>query len=306
MPVSPARERSLKVNRVATRPAPLAALVACLVITSGSALAGADEGATSKETCATSYEDGQRLRREAKLMQARAAFGQCADACPAQLSADCVGWLAEIESSMPSLIVQAYDAAGKAVPRADIRVDGLDVESIADGKTPVLVDPGARNLRVELPSGETREMTVGVRPGDRKRRIEIRFARSSPSAPVSAVVPSSHPIASRAQSRGSIWPWVLGGGAAASLTTAAAFTIAGHAKRGALFDTCAPTCAQSDVDSIRTMWVVGGVFAALGVGLGSGAAVLALSSKGSETRRQGRRAWRLVARGAHLELTHTF
>jgi hypothetical protein len=100
---------------------------------------------------------------------------------------------------------------------------------------------------------------------------------------------------------------VLGGVGAAGLVTFGALSLSGYLSEKKLRDTCEPTdsCSQSDVDSIRTRYLIGDV--ALGVGALSAAgafALWALSPAPSNANPSAR--WRLVPFGAGAALVGGF
>jgi hypothetical protein len=64
-----------------------------------------------KAACAHAAEDGQRLRTEGKLREARESFTACAaERCPALVRSDCSGWLAEVEAAVPTVVIRAIPA----------------------------------------------------------------------------------------------------------------------------------------------------------------------------------------------------
>src|SRR5262249_12630112 len=114
------------------------AIVALGVALFAPARASAD-GATPD--CPTASEQGQRLRDDGKYLRARDMFRQCSrDSCPGVVRKDCSKWLAQIEDSMPTLVVSARDEDGKDVS-GKVLVDGEVAMTKLEGK-PLTVDPG--------------------------------------------------------------------------------------------------------------------------------------------------------------------
>ena len=57
-------------------------------------------GADAKAQCISAYEQGQQLKQESKLSQARKQLLVCArDVCPDMLRNDCEQWLKEVEQT---------------------------------------------------------------------------------------------------------------------------------------------------------------------------------------------------------------
>ena len=60
----------------------------------------------ARDACFTAYEQGQRLQKDGKLRAAHEEFVACSDAaCPGFVRKDCSGWLDEVESSMPAVVL---------------------------------------------------------------------------------------------------------------------------------------------------------------------------------------------------------
>ncbi|WP_437669310.1 hypothetical protein [Sorangium sp. So ce131] len=241
-----------------------------LALTAALALAGTRAHA-DKQACAAAYERAQDLRREGRLLDAREALITCSQpSCPAAAVADCGPWLAEVEQSLPSVVIAARDARGRE--RLDVRVlvDGRLVAPALDGKA-VPVDPGAHTFRYEPAGGPAVEEHVVIREGEKNRRLTVTLG--APPAGADARAPQPERRESPAASRSSDAPassvpalvWVFGGAGVAGL---AVFAAAGAMSLGAEADlraSCAPRCAEGDVSAIRVQHAVADV--GLGVGV---------------------------------------
>ncbi|WP_437627850.1 hypothetical protein [Sorangium sp. So ce1151] len=157
-------------------------------------LAGIDARAQpSKRACAAAYERAQGLRRDGKLIAAREALIACSQpTCPAAAVADCGPWLAEVEKSLPSVVIAARDAGGRE--RLDVRVfvDGRLLAAALDGKA-LPVDPGPHTFRYEPAGGPAVEERVLIREGEKNRAITVILG-----APPGGAPPSPRPIAAPA------------------------------------------------------------------------------------------------------------
>ena len=86
--------------------------VAALLVTA--CLASAST-AHADPTCIAAYEQTQTLRKDGKPVAAKAQASICAkDACPALLTKDCTKWLAELETIIPSVVLDPRSPAGTA------------------------------------------------------------------------------------------------------------------------------------------------------------------------------------------------
>jgi hypothetical protein len=71
--------------------------------------------------CVRAAETAQELRGKKKLRAAREALHRCALAeCPALVRGDCIGWLDEVQKTMPSVVFFADDETGQ--DRTDVRI----------------------------------------------------------------------------------------------------------------------------------------------------------------------------------------
>ncbi|WP_437564178.1 hypothetical protein [Sorangium sp. So ce542] len=292
---SPARARP-------ARPLALAVVAAAAL-----ALTGARADAQPhKRACAAAYERAQGLRRDGKLLAAREALIACSQpTCPAAAVADCGPWLAEVEKSLPTVVIAARDAHGRE--RLDVRVlvDGRPLAAALDGKA-LPVDPGPHTFRYEPASGPAVEERVLIREGEKNRAITVTLGASStaapasppppaaptpastaappappaptaappaPSAPPAAPsapppAPSAPPPAPSAPSEEPAVPGLVWASGALGAAGLAVFAVAGALSLSAEADlraTCAPRCPGDDVRAIRVQHAIADV--GLGVGV---------------------------------------
>ncbi|WP_437729129.1 hypothetical protein [Sorangium sp. So ce861] len=288
---SPARARPAR---------PLALALALAVATAAAlALTGARAHAQPhKRACAAAYERAQGLRRDGKLLAAREALIACSQpTCPAAAVADCGPWLAEVEKSLPTVVIAARDAHGRE--RLDVRVlvDGRPLAAALDGKA-LPVDPGPHTFRYEPASGPAVEERVLIREGEKNRAITVILGASSagappatptpaapaasPASPASpAASPASPALAAASPARpaapsappaappeepavpGLVWAsGALGAAGLAVFAVAGALSLSAEADLRA---TCAPRCPGDDVRAIRVQHAIADV--GLGVGV---------------------------------------
>jgi hypothetical protein len=218
--------------------------------------------ADDRAVCLAASESAQDLRDDGHYRRAREALTTCArDLCPAVVRRDCAQWLAELDENGPTVVFGAADAGGNQITAVRVSFDGETVSTAIDGR-PVPLDPGSHVVRFEAAGWLPIEQRVVLRPGDKNRVVVARFESriDAPSAVSHGVPPAS---------------WVLAGAAALSFASEAYFGITALDDRSrALAQSCAPHCAPSDVDAIRTKFVVADV--SLGVGILSLASALYL------------------------------
>jgi hypothetical protein len=244
---------------------------ACAVHLAHPPAAWADEPSPpSVPQCLSASEHGQLDRDDGRYVRAREALLTCSSsACPPVVQRDCVKWLAEIDATMPTLVFVVRNAAGSDLREVVVRVDGQVLLSRLDGK-PVAVDPGEHELTFEA-GGRRVQTRALVNVGERNRIVKV----SLDAEPGSGVVPppSSAPAVP-------IGPVVLGGVALLAFGTSAVLWLSASSDLRSLESApCAAsrTCAESDVQSVRTRLVVGDVVAGVGLAALGAAAILFLT-----------------------------
>jgi hypothetical protein len=239
--------------RVARRPGAAPVVAIALVVATASASAPAAEG----DTCVTAYEGAQQRIRDGQLVLARAELDLCMGSCPAALARDCAGWKDDVGSRIGRVAVEVR-RDGAPVDPARVMLDGAEARPGAGGV--IDVDPGAHTIVVELPGAAPAEQRITVPPGGVARaRFDLESAAAGGLPPASIAL------------------GLAGGGA---LALGAVLGVVGHLQVADLRDTCAPDCDVADVDSVRTVWIAGGV--AAGVGIGALAVAFAIAVGGED------------------------
>jgi len=253
------------------------------------------EGPSTKAECAAAYEQAQELRTNGKLREAHKNLGTCSqDSCPSFIKTDCSQWLGEVEQELPTIMISAKDQSGEDTTAVSVTIDGELVASELDGKA-IEVDPGVHKLRFEIQGAHAVEQKLVVRQGEKERAVSVSFAAAAPEPPVDDASPYAGGAApdqgaprdepskdTEARGRpGSMRPYayVAGGIGAAGIASFAIFGALGHSAKSDLDASgCKPHCSQSDVDSIKTKYVLADVSLGIGVaGLGTGVALFLLS-----------------------------
>jgi hypothetical protein len=257
------------------RPArgPVVAALALLALSSQGPTA---RGADSKQQCMAASDQGQQLRDDGHYQRARQAFVTCArDKCPAIVRRDCVKWLAELDQSSPTVVVNAKGEKGEDLVDVKVTVDGELLEAKLDGK-PTAVDPGSHLFRYETAGYPAVEGQVVIHAGEKSRLLPVQFGKPPPPPPPppKPVVVATHVPDDHAHSPEGIRTsaWVFGGLSVLGFASEAYFGLSGLSDLSSLKgQACAKTssCPQSSVDTIRTKFTVADI--SLGVGIVSGA-----------------------------------
>ncbi|GMV15700.1 MAG: hypothetical protein HS104_20995 [Polyangiaceae bacterium] len=215
---------------------------------------------STKLACAVAYEQGQRLRKDGRLLAARAQLLACSDAaCPSVLQGDCTRWLTELDLTIPTVLLSARDASGAELSDVRVELDGKLLTTSLDGK-PVQVDPGVRNFRF-FARGKTLDREVTLEPGDQGRAVSVSFGAIAK--------------ADAARSAGGVptATWVLAGVGVIGVAGFGYFSLDGRAKKDDL-ERCKPRCDPADVDAARRSFVIGDVFLAVGLSALAGATIV--------------------------------
>jgi hypothetical protein len=248
--------------------------------------------AADKLACVSQAEEGQRLRKERKLVAAHDRFLACSTAdCPEVVTADCTRWLGEVERSLASVIVKAEDAHRQ--PLSDVRVF-LDGSLLTDRSTstPILVDPGVHLVRYERDGSAPLEEHIELSEAERGRVLYAQFpddaaSQTSPQPvgprPAREPAPApADPVESSPSEPGlpPSW-WVVGGVGAAGAASFAVFGLWGQSDQTTLTHQCAPYCSQSQVAPVRTKFIVADVSLAVAILSLGGALWIGLVEQGS-------------------------
>lgn len=220
-------------------------LIPLLALGTGGASAqdvSTEEG--SVEQCLEAHEDAQIKREMADLVGARDALRMCAAAaCPALIQRDCVSLLAEIQRSVPSVVVDVVLAGNHIQPDA-FWLDGVR-QPIPE--EPIELNPGLHQFRVRhAVDGTTVDETAEVVVQPAMRRQVIQLELRDPNAPISAsegARDTGRPL--RLAGFG-----LLGLGLATGAATAG-LGIAALRQRADANQSCAPFCSAATVDPIR-------------------------------------------------------
>ena len=250
----------------------LALLLATAAQSAGAATPGPEQGPA--QACLKSYDDSQPLRQAGRLVAARQELLRCSqEICPSAVKSDCLPWLAEVERSLPSIVVAAKDTHGQDTANVRVLIDAALAAPTLDGR-PIALDPGTHHLRFELAGAPAIEQDIVVQVGVKNRPVEVSFGPKAPgsgSLGGAAGPAAGEPSAERGEP---VAGYVLTGFGVLGLGSFALFGLLGKGEADTYQETCAPTktCNEDDVAATRTKLIVADVslgvgVAALGVGI---------------------------------------
>jgi len=226
----------------------------------GRAAGTADTNGGTKKACVQASTEGQSLRDAAKLIEARDAFVTCAkDECPAIVRKACAEWLADVDRRIPTVVLRAAAASGEDLAGARFSVDGA-AQSAATGSA-ISVDPGEHVVHMDGPNGESVDEHVVVMEGQKERIVTLHVPAPAPAA--TEPTPPESPASGGPSP--TVATWIFGGIGVVGLGAFAGLAVSARSSFDNLQKTCAPTCASSDVDSVKRQALIADV--SLGVGV---------------------------------------
>jgi len=239
-----------------------------LFVLAGSSSVCSIAAAAELATCSKPYEEAQEEKSAGHLKAAVIHLKSCiAPTCPKFIRDDCLRWLDQAETALPTVV---FAARRDGKDRADVAIscDGVPLVSSIDGKA-VPVDPGPHKFLFMVPGLDPIEQSIVIREGERNRIIEIDLEspRENEATATSTASTDADRPAEPGQ-RGTVkrtLGYSLGGLAALGAAGFGGFAIAGNNQRKDLERTCSPSCQPSQVDQVRTKYRVAD--ACLGVGL---------------------------------------
>ena len=183
----------------------------------GSATAAAD----ASQACIEASDQGQLLRIDKRLREAREQFVRCAqEDCPSMVRESCVRWLDETGRAIPAIAFAVHDSTGSDVSGVRIAVDGVLVTERYDG-TALPLDPGEHAFHFSSADGASVDRTFRLTQGDQERREPIVLETHSRRAPVSTAHRSADAPTSSSPLR--TWGFVMSVAGVAGLLTGGVF-----------------------------------------------------------------------------------
>ncbi|HEY2518075.1 MAG TPA: hypothetical protein VGI39_44700 [Polyangiaceae bacterium] len=166
--------RDSRVHRIFS-PALAAACIAFVLL-----LVAGPARADETQACIDASDQGQTLRIDKHLREARDQFAQCARReCPEAIRTRCAEWLEQAQKALPSMVFVVVDSAGNDVSPVRVALDGASLTEHYDGAA-VVVNPGEHRLRFEWPGHAPLERVVRLAEGEKDRRERVVFPSATP------------------------------------------------------------------------------------------------------------------------------
>ncbi len=227
----------------------------------------------TKDQCIDAHSRGQDLREQKRFVRAKEQFLLCnQSSCPGPIQADCVRFMEQVDSVIPTVSFGARDDEKRDLPDTQVYFDGSPVASRLDDAKLVEADPGPHAVRF-VHAGREVNMRVVLTPGDKGRALIGLF--TSPAAAATqrpAPTPAYEPRSAR-----SAWPLVLAGVGAAGFVAGSAMFVVGIGRVPTECSVSNHTCASAPGDDSfdRAHSAVSMSNAGLAVGLTGAVAAIA-------------------------------
>jgi hypothetical protein len=232
--------------------------------------------ADSSHACAEAYERAQIERKAGHITAAIENLTICSgEPCPKFIRKDCIQWLGESQNAQPS-VVFSVQHDGVDLSSAEISCDGRVVTRIVDGKA-VAIDPGPHVFVFRVQGFLPVERQLIVREGEHNRLVEAELKETSgkpaPSlVPGAALSPSGESYQKSSELGGafsqnsrSLRLYGSAGLGILGVSGFAVFGLWGESQKNNLERTCSPYCQSSQVDEVRTKYIVADACLAVGV-----------------------------------------
>jgi hypothetical protein len=189
----------------------------------------------------------------------------------------------EVLDMLPTVVFAAKDRKGRDLTAVRVALDGRRVTDELDGKA-VAVDPGVHHVRYEAKDAPPVFDQIVVRQGEKNRLFTITVPIPADPAPAAPTARRPQPPETRSPPFAAL---AVGGLGLALGGLGLWLLVDSNADARELRDTCAPRCAQADVDAVSDQRLLSGVaFAAGGVALV--ASVVLLLTRGTGSSSSGR------------------
>jgi serine/threonine-protein kinase len=144
-----------------------------------SSIARADEPTTLE--CLGAHEESLALQGKHQLRAARQKLLSCSSsACPADVRAECMQKVQELNAQVPTIVFETVDADGRDLVAVSVTMDGERLTDRLEG-TSIAVDPGQHTFIFEWTGHPTIERTLVVHEGEQDRHERVAW----PPAPAS-------------------------------------------------------------------------------------------------------------------------
>lgn len=240
-------------------------------------LASIKETHAADNDCMAAASDGQVVRDQGHLLEARAHFQRCAQSeCPAPIPTYCGDWLSDVGKKIPTLVIRVVDDNGRDIADATVLLDDRTID--LDGRA-VEVDPGKHRIRIMRAANKPFETEIIAAQGEKDRVIVGKLvADEGPPRPRPPISPPAPERPARAVVPTSSWTaWGIG---AAGLLSFSIFAVKARLDYDSYAASCGQRCSASERDSVATTVTIADVSLVVGlVGAGVGTVLFLLHPK---------------------------
>jgi hypothetical protein len=243
---------------------PRSLLLAIVVATLSTTATARAQERDDKAKCLASYEQAQRLRKQALLRASMRELAICSrDLCPALIRSECVRWMDEANAALPTVVLTVLGPDGKEVTDASVKIDDDPVSADVPGMA-LPIDPGLHVVRFERGAASV-EQKIVVHEGEKRRKVEASFPAPppkpapDPSSSSRAPGPLQEPVPAGSSRPVPTLAVVFGGAGLLALGGFSLFAIKGASDKSDL-DGCKPFCSQEAIDSNKRTFLVADIF----------------------------------------------
>jgi hypothetical protein len=238
--------------------------------------------------CLASNDKSISLRGDHKLLAARKELLVCAaSTCPAEVRKECMRRIDTVNSSLPTVVIEAKDGGGNDLVAVKVTMDGEVLTEKLDGSA-LSMDPGAHTFTFEVAGQPPITKQLVIREGQKDRREVLQFGAPASATPSPAAAPAAKTTANPAietsvdqvsSSSGGTQKTlalVAGGVGVVGVAVGSIFGLSSMSKHSEAEDQCPGACSnQAGVDLWNDARSAGNIstiaFAVGGVGLATGA-----------------------------------
>lgn len=233
-------------------------------------------GTPTVEECITAHREGQELRRQLRLMEARGILTECGSAsCPGPVKRDCLRWVDEIATQLPSIVFRVDGEGGESSRNIRIFVENELRFQVVPNRA-VEFNPGTYRFRFESDGKPPIEQEVVLGEAEKFKAVTIKFASESKTADAAAAQsvttakPLTPTLSAPAKSESRPVPlatYLFAGLGVVATANFVGWGLSSKSLVSDMQDRCAPDCEQVYIDRARTRALVADI--SLGVGVAS-------------------------------------
>ena len=143
--------------------------------------------------CLTANDKSISLRNEHKLLAARKELLVCAaSTCPAEVRKECMRRIDLVNTSLPTVVLEAKDGAGNDLSAVKVTMDGDVLVEKLDGSS-ISLDPGAHTFNFEVAGQPPLTKQLVIREGQKDRREVLQFGAPAAATPAMTPVAKTGP-----------------------------------------------------------------------------------------------------------------